>query len=154
MSRLITQSDAERLLAHLHPPQQETDVWWRWSTLWPLLKPKTHMLWLYWSNQLGQVLRQWQSNEQPVDDLNSASLWPYRSLKDLVICSRRRSDIGHASQKGSKHQSSSREYDFSFYPYCFYDRDSGRIDLYLVWMSLISLSVIATRIALTFTSNL
>jgi hypothetical protein len=47
-----------------------------------------------------------------------------------------------------------REDAFSFYPYCFYDRDNGHVDLYLVVMSLISLSVIATRIALTFTSNL
>jgi hypothetical protein len=49
-----------------------------------------------------------------------------------------------------------REDAFSFYPYCFYgrDRDNGHVDLYLVMMSLISLSVIATRIALTFTSNL
>jgi hypothetical protein len=43
---------------------------------------------------------------------------------------------------------------FSFYPYYFYDRDNGHVDLYLVVMSLISLSIIATRIALTFTSNL
>jgi hypothetical protein len=47
-----------------------------------------------------------------------------------------------------------REDAFSFYPYCFYDRGNGHVDLYLVVMSLISLSVIATRIALTFTSNL
>jgi hypothetical protein len=28
---------------------------------------------------------------------------------------------------------------FSFYPYYFYDRDNGHVDLYLVLMSLISL---------------
>jgi hypothetical protein len=32
-----------------------------------------------------------------------------------------------------------REDAFSFYPYCFYDRDNGHVDLYLVVMSLISL---------------
>jgi hypothetical protein len=37
-----------------------------------------------------------------------------------------------------------REDAFSFYPYCFYDRGNGHVDLYLVVMSLISLSVIAT----------
>jgi hypothetical protein len=47
-----------------------------------------------------------------------------------------------------------REDAFSFYSYCFYDRGNGHVDLYLVVMSLISLSVIATRIALIFTSNL
>jgi hypothetical protein len=31
-----------------------------------------------------------------------------------------------------------REDAFSFYPYCFYDRDNGHVDLYLVVMSLIS----------------
>jgi hypothetical protein len=32
-----------------------------------------------------------------------------------------------------------REDAFSFYPYCFYDRGNGHVDLYLVVMSLISL---------------
>ena len=47
--------------------------------------------------------------------------------------------MGHASQGDLGIIHPQREDAFSFYPYCFYDRDNGRVDLYLVLMSLISL---------------